>query len=77
MSLQERYKKKEVSGMPSAVVGQRWFKLVEAAAYMASHKHFVRDLILAGKIPHQKTGRGYVLDRVDMDRYLEQNKKAA
>lgn len=73
MSIQNRYKK---SNGPAVIEGKRWFKLTDAAVYMAAHLWFVRELIRNGKIPHQKVGRGYVLDKIDLDRYLESNKAA-
>jgi excisionase family DNA binding protein len=73
MSLQSRYK---IAAPAPAVEGKRWFTITEAADYMAAHLWFVRELIRTGKIPHQKLGRGYVLDKIDMDRFLENNKAA-
>jgi excisionase family DNA binding protein len=51
--------------------------LKEVAVYMAGHLWAVRELIRLGKIPYQKVGRGYVIDRFDLDQYLEKNKQAA
>jgi excisionase family DNA binding protein len=58
------------------VEGKRWYAIADAAEYMAAHIWFVRELIRTGKLPHQICGRGFVLDRLDMDQYLEKNKAA-
>ena len=46
----------------------------DGAKYMAIHVWALRQIIRKGKIPFQTVGRGYILDSVDMDRYLEKNK---
>jgi excisionase family DNA binding protein len=49
----------------------RWFNVKEAAVYVRGTLWQMRTLIRDGKIPYRKVGHGYVLDRMDLDRYLE------
>jgi excisionase family DNA binding protein len=69
------HRTKKKAAVP-VVDGTRWYAIAAAAEYMAVHIWFVRELIRKGKLPHQICGRGFVLDRLDMDQFLENNKAA-
>jgi excisionase family DNA binding protein len=46
----------------------------EAAAYLGISYWTLRDLTFRGEVPHVKIGRRILIDRLDLDAYLEQSK---
>jgi excisionase family DNA binding protein len=75
MSLQSRFRKK-----PSPVqlvnnsVGPRLLNLKQSAEYLSAHPWALRQMVRTRQIPHVRIGRGYLIDRADLDRYIEKNK---
>jgi excisionase family DNA binding protein len=45
-----------------------------AATYLSTSIDVVRDLIRNRQLPYIQNGRRYLLDRVDLDRYIEKIK---
>ena len=43
----------------------------EAAEYVSCSVWAIQQLIRDGKLPYRKVGRRFVVDRIDLDRYLE------
>jgi excisionase family DNA binding protein len=75
MSLQTRYKKPKVKAQPLPLVdGQHWLSVRQAAAHIAGHVYFVRQLIKLKKIRKIKVGRGFAIDRYDLDRFMHEHK---
>ena len=48
----------------------------DAAAYLSCSVWSVRDLISRGVIPHIQIGKRYLIDRVDLDRWIDGVKAA-
>jgi excisionase family DNA binding protein len=79
MSLQSRFKKPP---QPSVVIqfsGARLFTLKQAADYICHSVDLVRDMVEHGELPHVKKGEGeqrthYLIDRLDLDKWIEKNK---
>jgi hypothetical protein len=70
MSLQDRYKREPVY----TGEGPRWINVEAAAEYIVSTVWFMRKLIRSGEIPYKVNGHSFVLDKLDLDRYMERNK---
>jgi excisionase family DNA binding protein len=51
--------------------GKRWLNVKEAAEYVSCSVWAIQQLIRDGKLPYRKVGRRFVVDRIDLDRYLE------
>ena len=73
MSLQKRFKK-PVTPIRIPDNGPRLLNLKDSAAYLGSRVWAVRQLVRERKIPHIIISRGYLIDRADLDRYIENNK---
>jgi excisionase family DNA binding protein len=73
VSLQQRFEKK-----PPAPVfigtGNRGLEMKEAAEYIGAKEWFVRRLVRRGGIPYMVFGRTYVIDKLDLDRFMEKSK---
>lgn len=55
---------------------RRLFTVKQAAIYLSCDKETVYDVVAVGRIPHIPFGkRGIRIDRKDLDRYVEKNKK--
>jgi excisionase family DNA binding protein len=73
MSLQERFKK----AAPPTVVpftGSRLLTLKEAAQYISHCYDFMRDMVNRGEIPYVPKGDQKLVDRLDLDKWIEKNK---
>ncbi len=69
MSLEKRFKKPE-----SVAVERRLLSPKQAATYLNISVSVVRDMILRRSIPHIRNGRRYLVDRLDLDRWIERRK---
>ena len=58
-------------------VEPRLLRIKEAAAYYGATVWFIRSLVWSRAVPHVVFGKRILLDRADLDRYLESQKKAA
>jgi excisionase family DNA binding protein len=76
MSLQKRFKKAlgPVQEVNTAVNGPRLLNLQDAARYLSAHVWAVRQMVRKRQIPYVRIGRGYLIDRLDLDRLVEKNK---
>ena len=76
MPLQRRFKKPPAPApSPETSAGPRLFTLKKSAEYLSAHPWALRQLVRSGQIPHiSGIGRGYLIDRVDLDRYVAKNK---
>ena len=52
----------------------RLLSLQEAAAYLGISYWTLRDLTFRGEVPHVKIGRRILVDRLDLDTYLDRVK---
>jgi excisionase family DNA binding protein len=59
------------------IVGPRLVSPKDAAAYLSMSIDVVREMIQKREIPYILNGRRYLLDRLDLDRYIEKIKIGA
>jgi excisionase family DNA binding protein len=64
----------EIAEQPVVANSPRLLTLKEAAAYFASSVWYIRQMIRNRELPHIRIGRRLLLDRVDLDHYIERNK---
>jgi excisionase family DNA binding protein len=65
---------------PSAPVtfpAQRLLRVPQAAAYLNCSVWAVRDLLRRAKLGKIRLGKKFLIDRLDLDRFIEQEKMAA
>lgn len=58
-------------------VSARWFTIPQAAAYAGVSVKFVRSLIWSRALRYTKAGKRFIIDRHDIDAWLESNKVSA
>lgn len=60
---------KHPNGLPPRLLSQH-----EAATYLGISYWMLRDLTFRGEVPHVKIGRRILVDRLDLDAYLDRAK---
>lgn len=60
------------NGLPS--VKKRLYSIEEASIYLGRSKWGIREMLWAGKIPYVKDGRRVLIDKIDMRRWIKDNK---
>jgi excisionase family DNA binding protein len=75
LPLQKRFKK-PLASVPevNAASGPRLLNLQDAAKYLSAHVWALRQMVRKRQVPHVRIGRGYLIDRLDLDRLIEKNK---
>ena len=58
----------------AATVQPRLLNVREAASYLSTSMHAIRQLQWGGKIPYLKIGKLIQFDRADLDKFIEANK---
>ncbi len=53
---------------------KRLFSLKEAAVYLGKGLYGIRELVWCGKLPIVRDGRKQMIDREDLDRYIQARK---
>lgn len=53
----------------------RGLRIEDAAKYLSVTVCFVRALIATGEIPYVSAGKRFILDRLDLDQWLESQKQ--
>lgn len=56
---------------------RRYLRYAEAAAYINGTEWFVRTLVWKGALHAAKIGKAHVIDRADLDTYMEHAKAGA
>lgn len=77
MSLQSRFKKKPSPASTSpetSAGGPRLLNLRQSAEYLSAHPWALRQMVRTRQIPHVRIGRGYLIDRLDLDHYIVKKK---
>jgi excisionase family DNA binding protein len=79
MSLQSRFNKPRHSSVVIQLNGPRLLTLKQAAQYIGHSVDLVREMVAKREIPHVPKGHGeqrthYLIDRLDLDRWVEKNK---
>ena len=79
MPLQRRFKKPPtpVPSPDSAAVGPRLLTLKKSAEYLSAHPWALRQMVRTRQIPHVRIGRGYLIDRHDLDHFIAKKKIGA
>lgn len=67
-------KAKEITSRMSSLPIKRLFSIKEAAIYLSKGVFGVRSLIWNGQLPIVRDGRRILLDRNDLDGFIEKNK---
>jgi len=57
-----------------AVMTKRLYRVREAAEYLGLNKKKVYELVRSGELPFLKSGIVWLLDRHDLDSFVERNK---
>ncbi len=60
---------------PPQGITKRLFSIPEAGYYLGRTVWAVREMIYAGKLPYIKDGRRMLLDKGDMDIWIENNRQ--
>jgi excisionase family DNA binding protein len=76
MALQKRFKKPEAVPI-SISIDRRLLSPKQAATYISHSVDIVYDMIDRRAIPYVQNGRRYLIDRVDLDRWIEKRKISA
>ncbi len=76
MPLQRRFKKSPTPvRLPDTVnSGPRLLNLKQSAEYLSAHEWALRQMVRKRQIPHVRIGRGYLIDRLDLDAFIAKNK---
>ena len=79
MSLLSRFKKPLQSSVVIQLNGPRLLTLKQAAEYIGHSVDLVREMVAKREIPHVPKRHGeqrthYLIDRLDLDRWVEKNK---
>ena len=63
--------------LTDAPVTPRLLRIKEAAEYLGASVWFVRTLVWEDKIPFLHLGQRFVIDRADLDRFIDASKQGA
>ena len=72
MPIQKRFKKPVVPAV--AISGPRLLSIKDAAAYLSARVWAIRQLVRNREIPYVPVGRGFKIDKIDLDRWIERQK---
>ncbi len=59
----------------SVALSPRLLSYKDATRYLSVGYSTVRQMVLSGTVPHIKSGRRVLIDREDLDIWIEQNKE--
>jgi excisionase family DNA binding protein len=76
MPIQKRFKKPIVPlAEPQPITaGPRLLTIKDAAAYLSARVWAIRQLLRNREIPYVPVGRGFKIDKMDLDRWIERQK---
>ena len=73
MPIQHRFKKPVV--LPHAISADpRLLSIKDAAAYLGARVWAVRQMQRKRELPYVPVGRGFTIDKIDLDRWIERAK---
>ena len=55
----------------------RLLRISEAATYLNTTPWFIRTQLWAGAIPHVRFGKRILIDKADLDRFIDKQKQVA
>jgi excisionase family DNA binding protein len=64
------------SSLPRDLSQRRGLRIQDAPHYLSATPCFIRSLIARGGLPFVKVGKRFVIDRLDLDRWLDSQKTA-
>jgi excisionase family DNA binding protein len=67
----------QVTGQTTLALTPRLLTIQEAATYLATTVPFIRTLIYRRELPYVKAGKRFVIDMVDLDKWVEKTKQLA
>jgi excisionase family DNA binding protein len=70
-----RSKKSPPVVAPTIDPNQRWLTVADAAVYARRSSPTIRAMLHRGEVPAARFGAGYLIDRADLDRWLERQKR--
>ena len=73
MPIQHRFKKPVVPPQPISA-GPRLLSIKDAAAYLGARVWAVRQMVRKRELPYVPVGRGFKIDKIDLDRWIERQK---
>ena len=72
MPIQKRFKKPIAPVV--AISGPRLLSAKDAATYLGAHLWAIRQMVRNRELPYVQIGRKHLIDRSDLDRFIEKNK---
>ena len=72
MAIQKRFKKSIPPATP--IAGPRLLSLKDSATYLGAHLWAIRQMVRNQELPYVQIGRKFLIDRIDLDRFVERNK---
>jgi len=72
MPIQKRFKKPVVPAV--AISGPRLLSVKDAATYLGAHLWAIRQMVRNSELPYVQIGRKHLIDKVDLDKFIEKNK---
>jgi excisionase family DNA binding protein len=73
MPILRRFKKPVVSPQPISA-GPRLLSIKDAAAYLGASVWAIRQMLRNRRLPYVPVGRGFKIDKIDLDRWIERQK---
>jgi excisionase family DNA binding protein len=73
MPIQKRFKKPVVTPPPISS-GPRLLSIKDAAGYLGARVWSVRQMLRKRELPYVPVGRGFKIDKIDLDRWIEREK---
>jgi excisionase family DNA binding protein len=73
MPILRRFKKPVVSPQPISA-GPRLLSIKDAAAYLGASVWAIRQMLRNRQLPYVPVGRGFKIDKIDLDRWIERQK---
>ncbi len=72
MPIQKRFKKPIAPVV--AISGPRLLSVKDAATYLGAHMWAIRQMVRNRELPYVQIGRKHLIDKVDLDKFVEKNK---
>ena len=73
MPIQHRFKKPVALPQP-ITAGPRLLSIKDAAGYLGARVWAIRQMLRKRELPYVPVGRGFKIDKVDLDRWIERQK---
>ena len=77
MTVTEAPEREMPSGKGGIVMPPRLISVKDAAVYLSTTVPFIRTLIYRRELPFLKAGKKYVIDLIDLDKWVDRHKHTA